>query len=179
MASVYAHVSHGKNRHKLCCSLLKLGSPMWFSLSFCFYSPFLLWVLIFCPEQWRGHLIRLIKLWHPPEWSISVPPVFSFSSLGNYIFGSPLFFQSHFLYRPSIPSSFSRHSLYIFPIWFLPIPKGLLQVLYLHKAFLICPAYSSDCSPKSFNICNSFALIIHCLILVFSDYMHLSHSSSQ
>lgn len=31
---MYAHGSHGRNRHKLCCSRLKLGLPRWFSLGF-------------------------------------------------------------------------------------------------------------------------------------------------
>lgn len=60
-ASVYVHGSHGKNRHKLCCSLLELGLPRCFSLKFCLYLPFFLYVLILNPVQCRSHLIWWIK----------------------------------------------------------------------------------------------------------------------
>lgn len=132
-------------------------------------------MFIFPPDQCKRHLIWWIKWWHSSElFCVCAFSLFLFQSWKLH-FWSPLSFQSYFLYRPSTPSTYSPNSLYILPIWFLPIPEALAKVLYLHKAILISPAHHSW-SPRSFNMCNSFGLD-HILPIfgIFWLYVFVSH----
>lgn len=171
-ASMDVHGSHGKNRHKLCRSFLELGLPRCFSLSFCLYLPFFLYVLILHPVQCRSHPIWWVKWWHPSELVYIRALVFSFSSLGNYIF-NPHCFSSLISYV--YPSTYLKHSLYIICIpthtWRLgssPMsPQSLLDL----------PKFTTSVLLNHLIYVTHLAFILYCLTLVFSDYRHLSYLS--
>lgn len=134
-ASVYVHGSHRKN--KVCCSLLELGPPRCFSLSFCLFSPFFLWVLTLHLDQCRSHLICWIKWWHPSELVyICASSLFLLQPWKLHIWSPPIFpvlfpiWTTH----PLIPNT--PHTFCLF----LPKPQGLIQVPRLPQSLLDLPS---------------------------------------